>query len=458
MNRRRLFLGVVATVSALLATACSSSTDSGGTSAATSAGTPSASSPAATSAASSVASSAAASSGASSPAASSAAASDTESASGSASATSAATGDTATPDPTLLKGKTVWYADVTDANPLVQAIAQAINDRITAYGATMIRSFSMNNTTGQVDLGVQAAAMNRAITANPDAIAYFVLDPKSLKPQVTKARAAGIPVFAAFGKPDGFDVDAFITLNDEQQGYLSAKYLADHLPKGAKVALITGPPTPNVIAEMEGANKALKEAGVTIVGNEDQQRNLTDNSAGGQTIMQGILQSHPDVQGVFAYNDDSALGAIAAAKAANKTVLFASRNGSSDGVAAVKAGTLLVTCDIDPIALGHAARAGNRRPDLGQDHVRGQHPVALAGREQLPDHQGQRRSVEALRPDHQVPGHQDRLIGDRRREVWHADRTAGRVCGLPRHAGPRPGVVRLRRRRGDRRRRGERLR
>jgi ribose transport system substrate-binding protein len=355
MNRRRLLLGVVATVSALLATACSSSTDSGGTSAATSAGTPSASSPAATSsAASSVASSAAGSSGGSSPAASSAAASDTASAGGSATGTSAATGDTATPDPTLLKGKTVWYADVTDANPLVQAIAQAINDRITAYGATMIRSFSMNNTTSQVDLGVQAEAMNRAITANPDAIAYFVLDPKSLKPQVTKARAAGIPVFAAFGKPDGFDVEAFITLNDEQQGYLSAKYLADHLPKGAKVALITGPPTPNVIAEMEGANKALQEAGVTIVGNEDQQRNLTDNSAGGQTIMQGILQSHPDVQGVFAYNDDTALGAIAAAKAANKTVLFASRNGSSDGVAAVKAGTLLVTCDIDPIALGHA--------------------------------------------------------------------------------------------------------
>nr|WP_161632152.1 sugar ABC transporter substrate-binding protein [Nakamurella lactea] len=259
---------------------------------------------------------------------------------------------------------------MTDANPLVQAIAQALNDRLTANGATMIRSFAMNTTTGQLDLGVQAEAVNRGIAAKPSAIAYFVVDPKSMKPQIERARKSGIPVYAAFGKPDGFDVDAYITLNDEQQGYLSAKYLADHLPKGAKVAVISGPPTPNVNAEMVGANKALAEAGVTLVGDENQQRNLTDNAAGGQQIMQGILQREPDVQGVFSYNDDSALGAIAAAKAAGKTVLFTSRNGTKDAVAAIKGGSLLATCDIDPIALGH---------ELGQAIV-----DKLAGRSDLP--------------------------------------------------------------------------
>lgn len=256
-------------------------------------------------------------------------------------------------DPNLLKGKVVWYADILDSNPLVTAIAQALNDKLTANGATMVRSFAINNTTGQLDLGVQAEAMNRALAAKPAAIAYFLADPKALKPQVQRAREAGIPVYAAFGKPDGFDVDGYIGLDDEKQGYLSAKYLADHLPKGAKVALITGPPTPNVNAEMVGAKKALDEAGVTIVGDEDQQRNLTDNSDGGKQIMQGILQRVPDVQGVFVYNDDSAIGAISAAKAANKNILFTSRNASVDGVNAVKAGTLLATCDIDPIALGH---------------------------------------------------------------------------------------------------------
>lgn len=282
-------------------------------------------------------------------------------------------------DPTLLKGKTVWYADITDANPLVQAIAQAMNDTITANGGTMVRSFAINNTTGQLDLGVQSDAVTRAVSSKPAAIAYFVIDPKSPKPQVSRAQAAGIPVFAVFGKPAGFNVNAYINLADEQQGYLAAKYLASNLPKGAKVAIIGGPPTPNVTAELVGANKALAEAGVTIVGNVRQQQNLTDNSAGGQTIMQGILQRFPDVQGIFAYNDDSALGAIAAAKAANKQIKFTARNGSTAGVAAVKAGTLLATCDIDPIALGH---------EVGQaivDQISGTKKVAAAAQLPSPD-------------------------------------------------------------------------
>src|SRR6478752_125850 len=137
-----------------------------------------------------------------------------ESTAGSASSGGSSSGAPAD-DPNLLKGKMVWYADVIDSNPLVTAIAQAINDKLTANGATMTRSFAINNTTGQLDLGVQADAMVRALAANPAAIAYFVIDPKSLKPQVNRAREAGIPVYAAFGKPDGFDVDAYITLDDE---------------------------------------------------------------------------------------------------------------------------------------------------------------------------------------------------------------------------------------------------
>ena len=199
---------------------------------------------------------------------------------------------------------------------------------------------------------MQAQGFDRALAAEPDAIAYFLLDPTALAPQVEQATEQGIPVFAAFGQPSGFDVNAYITLDDDQQGYLAAQYLADHLPEGSQVAVITGPPTPNVEAEVAGAMRALEESGLEIVGDVENQRNLTDNSAGGQEVMLGIIQRFPEVDGVFVYNDDSALGAIAAAKAANLDVLFTSRNGSADAVAAVKAGDLLATCDIEPVEIG----------------------------------------------------------------------------------------------------------
>lgn len=247
--------------------------------------------------------------------------------------------------------KTVWYADVMDSNPVAVAIAQGMNQTLAENDLKMVRSLAIDTTTGNIDLGAQAQGLTRAIATNPAAIAYFMLDASAARPQVEEALGKDIPVFAAFGKPD-FEVNGFIALYDEDQGYVSAKYLADHLQGGDKVAILGGPATQNVLAEEKGATRALEEAGLEIVGDVEQQRNLTDGAAGGKEVMQGILQQNPDIKGVWVYNDDSAMGAIAAAKQAGVEVLFTSRNGTSDAIAAVKAGDLLGTCDIQPAKLG----------------------------------------------------------------------------------------------------------
>jgi ribose transport system substrate-binding protein len=269
----------------------------------------------------------------------------------------ALTGCTAADSPTdsASGGKplTVWYADVIDANPIATAVTQGLADTLTKAGIKMTRSLAVDPTSGAIDLAVQSQALTRAVDSRPDAIAYFVLDPAASAPQVKKAMDAGIPVFAAFGKPV-FPVSAYLAVDDKSAGAASATYLAEHLPKGAKIAIIGGQPTPNVLAAEAGALQALKAAGVTVVGDVEQQRNLADNADGGKKIMQGILQQFPDVQGVFAYNDDSALGAISAARQVGAHVQFTSRNGTADAVAAIKNGELLATCDLQPIQLGQA--------------------------------------------------------------------------------------------------------
>lgn len=248
---------------------------------------------------------------------------------------------------------TVWYADVMDGNPVATAVTQGFYAALQENDIDMIRSLAVDASTGTLDLAVQAQGMTRAVAANVDALAYFLLDPAAAEPQVKSAEEAGIPVFALLGQPT-FSVNAFLTQDDEGQGFAAGKYLAENLPAGAKVTVLGGPATPNVIATENGAIRAFKEAGLTIVGDVEQQRNLSDNADGGKAVMQGILQSNPDIQGVFSYNDDSVIGAIAAAKQVGASVLFTSRNGTADAVAAVKAGDLLATCDIEPIQLGKA--------------------------------------------------------------------------------------------------------
>jgi ABC-type sugar transport system substrate-binding protein len=70
--------------------------------------------------------------------------------------------------------------------------------------------------------------------------------------------------------------------------------------------------------------------------------------------MQALLQRFPNFQGVFTYDDATAIGAAAEAKAAGKQILFAARNATPEGIEAVKDGTLLATCDLNTIGLGQA--------------------------------------------------------------------------------------------------------
>jgi len=252
-----------------------------------------------------------------------------------------------------LAGKVVWEVDVVNANPTLTALAQAINIDIAKAGGTLVRSFAVNSA-GQVDLSLQAQGFDRAIAAKPAAIIWLVIDPKSMQPQVKKATAAGIPVFALIGKPQGSTVAAIENIKNYDQGFLLGKTLAKALKRGDEVSMIESFPTPNTIAEQAGALKAMKEGGLKIVGDPSKQRNATDIASGAQPIMQGLLARYPNLKGMFVYNDDSALGAISAIRAAGKRgqIVVVSRNGEDPAIAAIKSGDLLATCDINPIELG----------------------------------------------------------------------------------------------------------
>jgi len=268
-----------------------------------------------------------------------------------------------------LAGKVVWEVDVVNANPTLTALAQALNVPIAKAGGTLVRSFAVN-TAGQVDLSLQAQGFDRAIAAKPAAIIWLVIDPKSMRPQVAKAKAAGIPVFALIGKPQGFTVNAVENIQNYAQGYLLGKTLAKALKPGDEVSMIESFPTPNTIAEQAGALKAMHEGGLKIDGDPSKQRNATDIASGAQPIMQGLLARFPNLKGMFVYNDDSALGAISAIRAAGKRgkVVVVSRNGEDPAISAIKSGDLLATCDINPIQLGELAGAAIVKEVSGAAH------------------------------------------------------------------------------------------
>jgi ribose transport system substrate-binding protein len=126
------------------------------------------------------------------------------------------------------------------------------------------------------------------------------------------------------------------------------------LPEGAKVVQIGFPlPVPPIVAVTEGIKQWAIPFGLDLLGSAD---NTTDDIAGGEEAMTGLLAKYPDAEGVLAYNDASAIGASAAARNQGKEMLlFGNFGGASDGITAIENGRLDGTVVGDAPSVGKYA-------------------------------------------------------------------------------------------------------
>ncbi|MFA0706741.1 substrate-binding domain-containing protein, partial [Vibrio sp. 10N.222.48.A3] len=72
----------------------------------------------------------------------------------------------------------------------------------------------------------------------------------------------------------------------------------------------------------------------------------------GLNVMENLLAANPDVQAVFAQNDEMALGALRAVQASGKDVMIVGFDGTEDGIAAVNRGLLGATVAQQPDLIG----------------------------------------------------------------------------------------------------------
>ncbi|MFC7644926.1 substrate-binding domain-containing protein [Streptosporangium lutulentum] len=88
--------------------------------------------------------------------------------------------------------------------------------------------------------------------------------------------------------------------------------------------------------------------------------------------MTNLLQSNPDVSGVFAENDEMALGALKALGAkAGKDVKVVSFDGTPDGLKAIQDGTLNASvAQQPPCSASRRFRARSRRPTARRSRPR----------------------------------------------------------------------------------------
>ena len=122
------------------------------------------------------------------------------------------------------------------------------------------------------------------------------------------AASRGIPVVLVDTDAPFAKKVSYIGTDNRRGGQLAAKCLVDRLTGKGEVALISGVPgNESQDARAQGFIDAVAQVpGMKLVAQQpaNSERSL------GLTVMENILTAHPDVKGVFATNDQMALGAM----------------------------------------------------------------------------------------------------------------------------------------------------
>jgi len=236
-------------------------------------------------------------------------------------------------------------------NPFFVSVADGAKAKAKTLGMTI--DVQNANNADQASLDLASAALNK----KP---AVLIMDPVSSASGgsiVTLANTAGVPVVAFDRMPKGGDLKAFIGYDAIQAGKNGAKSLGEALGGKGKIVEIQGIMGTSVAQERsKGFNEGIKAfPGIKIVATQPAEF----DRGKALDVMTNVLQSNRAIDGVYAANDEMAMGVIAALKAAGLTdkVKVVGNDGIADAVKAVKAGTMYATNAESPFALGSEVMA-----------------------------------------------------------------------------------------------------
>lgn len=190
----------------------------------------------------------------------------------------------------------------------------------------------------ETDVQAQISQIEDLIAQKVDGIALAPTDPAALGPVVDEAKAAGINVVFVDGAGTNEGVP-FIGTNNLEGGKLAGKFMCDNLPAGSEVAILQGVlSTTNGADRYNGSKEALEGCGMKIVAAQP----ADWDRAKALSVTENILAGNPGIKGIFGSNDNMALGAVEALKAAAKLkdVMVVGYDANPDAANSILAGEM----------------------------------------------------------------------------------------------------------------------
>ena len=229
---------------------------------------------------------------------------------------------------------------MTATNPFFKLLGETIADEAAKHGyETVVVS-------GDYDISKQKNQVSDFIVQGVDVIVLTPINSKSIGTSVAEANEAGIPVFTAdiAVLAEGVEVVSHIATDNYQAGRVAGRAMVEGLGVSGEIGILDFAEVESVILRTNGFMDELAEQEKATGIKLDVVSRLPGGAekAVSYRAMQDMLQAHPDLKGVFAINDPSALGAVAALEEANRLdeVVVISVDGQPEGRQAVLEGKI----------------------------------------------------------------------------------------------------------------------
>ncbi|MEV2212747.1 substrate-binding domain-containing protein [Streptomyces sp. NPDC050997] len=209
-------------------------------------------------------------------------------------------------------------------------------------------------TDAQNDASQQANQLQNFTSEGLGTIIVNPVDSDAVTPAAKAVNKSDTPLVAVDRSVNNADTAALVASDNVTGGKLAAKTLAEKLGGKGTIVILQGQAGTSASRERgSGFAEGLKAyPGIKVVAKQPADWDRTK----GLDVMTNLLQANSDIDGVFAENDEMALGAIKALGAkAGKSVQVLGFDGTADGLTAVKAGTLYASVAQQPTELGRIA-------------------------------------------------------------------------------------------------------
>ncbi len=232
-------------------------------------------------------------------------------------------------------------------NPFFVTMKEGAEKKAAELGYNLIVLDSQNDPAKELanveDLNVRGAKVLLINPTDSDAVANAI----------RLANRASLPVLTLDRAANRGDVVSHIASDNVAGGKMAGDFIAGQIGDSARIIQLEGIAGTSAARERgAGFAQAVSEHNFQLLASQPADFDRTK----GLNVMENLLTSNPNVQAVFAQNDEMALGALRALQAVNKQdVLIVGFDGTEDGIKAVQGGRLAATIAQQPGEIGAIA-------------------------------------------------------------------------------------------------------